>query len=383
MIPRGWLGAFVNVREQESMSADSQQHGSDNGAGKERKGLFREEVLENKKSSFWGKVTIINKISYLSWSIAFASVAIALVLFISLASYSKHRQARGILLPSRGLIHFYAQNAGVVKDCYVKLGEAVKKGQNLYHISTEYHGQDNFSDSGTQQIEALRKQIELQKDRLQMYRDSVERYRRLLDKHYVSLVEYQRYYDEYLHNEIALRDLEQKLVQLNVSRSHVIKAPADGTVSNLVAVVGDRVTADKPLGSLVPVGDELQAVLFVQNKDIGFVEIGQKILLRYDAFPYQNYGLYEATVSQIDDSVLSPRELDLPISPDPQAPYEPFYRVTATLKRQTIVAHGKVQHLHAGTTFVGDIVGDRRKIWQWILEPIYTLRGSLMSHGNR
>lgn len=375
------------------MSKQSQQHtdGTENsdaprGVAKEREGLFREEVLENKKSSFWGKVTIINKVSYLAWSIAFASVAVALILFVSFASYSKHRQARGILLPKHGLIHFYAQGAGVVRDCYVKLGDKVSKGQDLYHISTEYHGRNQFSDSNTQQIEALQRQIELQKNRLQMYRDSAERYRRLLDKHYVSLVEYQRYYDEYLHNEIALQDLEQKLVQLNVSRSHVIKAPADGTVSNLVAVVGDRVTVDKPLGSIVPAGDELQAVLYVQNKDIGFVEMGQKILLRYDAFPYQNYGMYEATVNQIDESMLSPKELDLPLTLDPKVPYvtnEPFCRVIATLKRQTIMAHGKEQHLHAGTTFTGDIVGDRRKIWQWILEPIYTLRGSLMSHGER
>lgn len=347
----------------------------------EREGLFRKEVLEHKKNSFWGKVTLINKISYLAWSIGLASIAFGLILFVVFASYAKHRQARGVLLPSQGLLQIYAQSPGVVQECFVKFGDKVVKGQNLYYISTEAYVGGSDGSFNERQIEMLERQITLQKNRLKMQQDSVERYRKLLDQHYVSMLEYQHYYDAYLQGQIALQDLEQNLAKAKVSRGHTVQAPADGVISNLIAKVGDRVTVERPLASLVPYGDKLSAVLYVHNKDIGFVEVGQKILLRYDAFPYQNYGMYEATVVQIDDSPLMPQEINLNIGPDPAAPYEPFFRVVAELAKQTVKVQGKEQALHAGVTFIGDIVGDRRKIWQWILEPIWVIRGGIVSRG--
>jgi membrane fusion protein len=127
-------------------------------------------------------------------------------------------------------------------------------------------------------------------------------------------------------------------------------------------------------------------MLFVSTRDIGFVKIGQKVLLKYDAYPYQNFGLYESIVASIDDSALSQKDIDIVTPPDPSPAArtdfysnKTFYRVIVTLKDQEIMFYGQPQPLTAGMTLVGEIIGDKRKIWQWILNPIYTLKGSLTS----
>jgi membrane fusion protein len=50
-----------------------------------------------------------------------------------------------------------------------------------------------------------------------------------------------------------------------------------------------------------------------------------------------------------------------------------LYRVKVTLKRQTIVAYGQEQALKPGMTLDADIVQDKRKIWEWVAEPILAI----------
>ena len=346
----------------------------------ESRSLFRKEALEHKKTSYLGNVSIATPLSFSIWSIGILIIAVSILLFTHFGRYAKHRQARGILVPNKGLIHVYAKNPGIVADCLVKRGEHVIKDQIIYQVSTEQHSLENQGLT-SQQVTSLEKQIAIQTNRLSIYQDLLKRYQTLLQDHFVSEVEYQRARDEYLHNEIILKDLEQKLIQAKSAVDYTVRAPASGTVSTMVAMVGDRVTADRPLASIIPDGAVLHGILFVNTKDIGFVKLGQKILLKYDAFPYQNFGLYESTVDTIDESVLSPKDLDLPMTPDLKTPglIEPFYRVIVNLKSQYVVVYGKPHLLTAGMTLTGEIIGEKRRIWQWILDPIYTLKGSLVS----
>ena len=45
-----------------------------------------------------------------------------------------------------------------------------------------------------------------------------------------------------------------------------------------------------PLLSILPAGSKLEAQLFTPSRSIGFVRVGQQVLLRYQAFPYQKFG---------------------------------------------------------------------------------------------
>ncbi len=59
--------------------------------------------------------------------------------------------------------------------------------------------------------------------------------------------------------------------------------------------------------------------------------------MRYEAFPYQRYGLASGTVEEISKTVINPQEVRLAIGID-----EPVYRVKVKLAKQSMLANGKV-----------------------------------------
>jgi membrane fusion protein len=65
-------------------------------------------------------------------------------------------------------------------------------------------------------------------------------------------------------------------------------------------------------------------------------------------------------------------------SPEPLRPGEgaaPFYRVLARLERQSVLAYGEAQALMAGMQFSADVVVDQRSLLEWLLEPLFSIRG--------
>ncbi len=348
--------------------------------------LFRKEAMLHKKGSYLGKTTIISPISFSIWAFGMFAVAIALVLFLFFGKYAKRQEVIGMLIPNKGLINIYANAHGIVAKRFVQQGDKVVKGQLLYLISTEHH---TLSEQGAfaQQIESLEKQITLLKDRVALYEKNLPGYKKLLAQKFISDVEYQRQYDAYLSSGVALREAEQKLIQTKGSGDYAIRAPDDGVISTLVTMVGEHVTEHKLLGTIIPEGAVLQGVLFVRSNAIGQVKVGQKVLLKYDAFPYQNFGLYSSTIESIDKSILTNKDIELQININPNVsakdaiygPNEPFYRVIVNLKQQVVMVYGKPYPLAPGMTIRGSMIGDERSIWQWILDPIYSLRGSLVT----
>ncbi|EQD59012.1 secretion protein HlyD family protein, partial [mine drainage metagenome] len=111
-----------------------------------------------------------------------------------------------------------------------------------------------------------------------------------------------------------------------------------------------------------------EAQLLVPSQAIGFVRSGQRVVLRYQAFPYQKFGLHEGIVTQVSRSALSPQEVSGLMG---QQVTVPLYRVMVRLDQQTVNAYGKPVGLLPGMTLQADILLDRRRLIDWVLEPLY------------
>ena len=61
--------------------------------------------------------------------------------------------------------------------------------------------------------------------------------------------------------------------------------------------------------NIVPAGEKLEAQLFGPSRAIGFIRAGQRVLLRYEAFPYQKFGQYEGVVAEVSRTAINPAEL--------------------------------------------------------------------------
>jgi len=169
-----------------------------------------------------------------------------------------------------------------------------------------------------------------------------------------------------------LSDLAQKVTQLHGQRARVITATRSGVVHNLLAKVGQKSRpSGPPLLSLIPENTPLTVQLVVPVRAAGFISVGQSLNIRYDAFPYQKFGLYRGTVIEVSQSVQMPNEVqDSPIQLQ-----ESVYRVTASITQSEVKAYGKSFALKPGMTLSADIRLGERSLFQWLLEPIFSLRG--------
>ena len=142
---------------------------------------------------------------------------------------------------------------------------------------------------------------------------------------------------------------------------------------------GSNANTATPLVSLLPEGSKLEAQLFTPSRSIGFVRVGQRVLIRYQAFPYQKFGHYKGTVKSISMTAISPNELPPQLArlTSLTATGEPLYRITVALDAQAITAYGKPQQLHPGMQLESEIELERRKLYEWVLEPLFTLTGKL------
>ena len=172
-----------------------------------------------------------------------------------------------------------------------------------------------------------------------------------------------------------LAQLEGERLQTEANGEVLVQAPVAGMVASRLIEPGQSVRVGEPLLSLLPSGSQLQAQLLVPSSAVGFIEPGDTVLLRYQAYPYQKFGHYQGKVARISRSALSPGELGSLIG-NAQAG-EPYYRVIVSLSRQTVTVFGKPEPLRPGMMLEADILGERRKLYEWVLEPLYSLRGRM------
>jgi membrane fusion protein len=158
----------------------------------------------------------------------------------------------------------------------------------------------------------------------------------------------------------------------------VIRAPQDGIVSAVLAQPGHSVSPGSALASLLPADAKLQAQLFAPSSAVGFLRPDQQVQLRYEAFPYQKFGHHAGQVLQVSRTPLQGAELQglsLPESLKGTPSAEPLYRITVTLDQQTVQAYGQAQPLVAGMQLEADVLLDRRRLIEWIFEPLLSVTG--------
>lgn len=163
---------------------------------------------------------------------------------------------------------------------------------------------------------------------------------------------------------------EQQKTELLARKEVVLTAPVAGRVTNLVVSTGQHLQSSQVLMQLLPESGFLYAQLLVPTRAFGFIQPGQTTWLRFDAFPYQRFGLYQGEISQLSKAVLMAQDPDSPVQIQ-----EPVYQVQVQLNQQFIEAYGEQMPLQAGMLLSADIVLEQRSVLSWLLEPLVSLRG--------
>lgn len=165
-----------------------------------------------------------------------------------------------------------------------------------------------------------------------------------------------------------LAALEQESIESTASRQVAILAPADGVVSVQVAKRGESIQAGQPILSVLQANSRLEAELAVPSSAIGFVAPGDRVRLRYEAYPFQKFGQYMGTIRRVGRSATVPVDASAELG-------TPTYKVVVALDSQYVMAFGNRERLMPGMALQADILGERRSLIDWVFEPLYSLRG--------
>jgi membrane fusion protein len=167
----------------------------------------------------------------------------------------------------------------------------------------------------------------------------------------------------------ALANVQQRLIELEARRAVVVRAPAAGRIAAIPALAGATMESGSLIATIVPDGAELRARLFVPTRAIGKVHAGQPVAIRYDAFPYQKYGVFKGRVEDVSGSVLLPAEVEK-ISPLRLA--EASYVLDVSVERQSVSLGGDRQApLRPDMMFTATIEIDRRPLLAWLGESVF------------
>jgi len=151
-----------------------------------------------------------------------------------------------------------------------------------------------------------------------------------------------------------------------------IVAPVAGTISTMLVEPGQTVIPGAVLATLIPAGSALEAHLYAPSRSIGFVHEGEEVLLRYLAYPHQKFGMHPARIVAVSRNPMLPGELGFAPADGSR---EPVYRIKAALGAQAIRAYGRFEPLQPGMQVEADVLLDRRRLVEWIFEPLLGLAG--------
>lgn len=144
-------------------------------------------------------------------------------------------------------------------------------------------------------------------------------------------------------------------------RSKLLKltAPVDGTVQQLtVHTVGGVVPAAQPLMLIVPNSAQVEVEAFLENKDVGFVQVGQIAAAKIDAFDYTKYGLISAKVTHVSQDAIQDEKKGL------------IYSTRILLDKNNIFVDGKHSPLSAGMSVNVEIKTGTRRVIEYVLSPL-------------
>ncbi|MBQ0721282.1 MAG: HlyD family efflux transporter periplasmic adaptor subunit [Gammaproteobacteria bacterium] len=412
--------------------------------------LFRKEVFNNKNNNWLGESLLIQPLSFYLITTVLVVVVGAALTYLICGEYTRKEHVSGYLAPDKGVIKIIPVQPGFYSKILVENGDVVDRGSPVALVNAQYttDGGENVEllllkelqleqanidgrialefkrlDGETQrlasrvegverELEQLRQQESLQSKRLVLAQQLRKSYQDLLNKNFISDIEYEEQYEKVLnyeqeqsafarqiivksneltktHHELKLlplsteervaalesekSNLRRRITEISGRESYILTAPAKGRIATLRMSEGQITTPGEVMADLLPEGALLQAHLYVPSRAIGFITRGLTVNVQYQAFPYQHFGTYLGRVVDISDTILSPTELsvELPIK-------EPVYKVVVELDSQQVRAYGEVLGLQVGMLLSADISVDTRSLMDWLLDPLYRLKERLL-----
>ena len=166
--------------------------------------------------------------------------------------------------------------------------------------------------------------------------------------------------------ETQKRDLEERAKNINGSISkikveednYVVLAPLSGTIENFSGLqVGSFLNASQPIAT-ISATDKLIVESTVSPNDIGLIQKNQKVKFQIDAFNYNQWGLLEGKVIDIDRNITIQGE-------------QAFFKVRCSLDDTELkLPSGYKTNVSKGMTLTSRYIITRRSLFELLFDKV-------------
>ncbi|WP_413711655.1 HlyD family type I secretion periplasmic adaptor subunit [Rhizobium sp. Rhizsp82] len=179
-------------------------------------------------------------------------------------------------------------------------------------------------------------------------------------------------------------EVEQRLAKAkNILDQMTLRSPVDGIAQmSTVTSLGQVVTGGQEVLRIVPEDGDLELEVYMPNKDIGFIKVGQEAVVKLEAFPFTRYGTLSAQVMKVArDAIPEPdaarREGDGGVSRSSEAVFGGAERiqnlvfpVTLRLADKQVHADGASVDLSPGMAATAEVRTGQRRILEYVFSPL-------------
>ncbi|MEO6114246.1 MAG: HlyD family efflux transporter periplasmic adaptor subunit, partial [Sphingomicrobium sp.] len=147
-----------------------------------------------------------------------------------------------------------------------------------------------------------------------------------------------------------------------------LRSPVDGIVNDVqVTTIGGFVQAGQKVMEVVPMGDKLLVETRVTPKDIAFIKVGDKALVKVTAYDFSSYGGLDGRVVQVSaDSIYD------------EAERQAYFNVIVETNRSYLVADGRRLPITPGMITDTQIITGRKSILSYLLKPVMKARSDAL-----
>lgn len=170
-----------------------------------------------------------------------------------------------------------------------------------------------------------------------------------------------------------LQDREAKLEAEFKTREYrnqllALKAPRGGIIKNLAThTEGYVVPSGTVLMTITPTDEPLQAEVYIQNQDVGFVQPGQTARLKMAAYPFQRFGTVDGRVDLVSPDSNRNEGNEQPSS---NSQMQSAYQAMLTPAKQLLEKDGERLELRSGMAVIAEIKLGERSVIEYLLSPI-------------
>ena len=160
-----------------------------------------------------------------------------------------------------------------------------------------------------------------------------------------------------LNEQLQKADLRRKLVTL--------VAPVDSVVLDILKLSpGSIVRGAETFFTLVPLNVSLEAEVYIDSQDVGYIKLDHPVHLKLDAFPFQRHGTLDAKVRTISEDAFrrsSPSDKSVP---------DVYYLSRVTLGETNLKNMIESSRLLPGMTLTAEIVVGHRTVISYLAWPL-------------